>query len=355
MTLISQRLSQQWLSSSLLTWAVDVVQHFGCMQAQDYHWATRAIGIRSGQSYQTITETIAQWKIIRTRPMRGTIHFLLPQNVHWMMDLCASKMLGSFAWRREYLWISDKQATTALDLLDEMLRGGKQMTRKQIAHYWEDKWIALKKQRIYHLLNYAATKKLICFGPRKGNEDTFVLLNEWVNKPLQPTREEALIKLATMFFRAHGPATVDDMARWTKLGKTDCRQWIAWAWKMLIQQEYEGKTYIATPPTWGEKTWHQSWEIFFLWAYDEFFLGYKDKLWNSLAIHQTQYAKNGTFWPLVVVDGNIAGTRKRTLLKDKIRIQINHLDQNIALSSSHMEKAAHSYAQFLWINTIEII
>ena len=92
----------------------------------------------------------------------------------------------------------------------------------------------MQTQRVYHLACYAATRKLICFGPPTEKEETFVLLDEWVKKPKNLTRDEQLAELARTYIRGHGPATVDDLARWCGLGKTDCKNAIA-----SVAQEFE--------------------------------------------------------------------------------------------------------------------
>lgn len=65
----------------------------------------------------------AKGEIVRTWPMRGTLHYMAPEHVHWMLDLCASKTLSSFTKRREFLGISDKHAEKALEIIEKSLRG----------------------------------------------------------------------------------------------------------------------------------------------------------------------------------------------------------------------------------------
>ena len=77
----------------------------------------------------------------------------------------------------------------------------------------------MQTQRVYHLTCYAATRKLICFGPPTEKEDTFVLLDEWVPQRNIPTLDNCYAELARMYIRSHGPCTIDDLARWCGLGK----------------------------------------------------------------------------------------------------------------------------------------
>ncbi len=70
--------------------------------------------------------------IVRTWPMRGTLHYMAPEYVHMILDLCASKTLPGFIKRREFLGITDKDADLALELMERNLKGGKQLTRSQM-------------------------------------------------------------------------------------------------------------------------------------------------------------------------------------------------------------------------------
>lgn len=57
----------------------------------------------------------------------------------------------------------------------------------------------MQTQRVYHLACYAATRKLICFGPPTEKEETFVLLDEWIPKHSTLSNDEQLAQLARMY------------------------------------------------------------------------------------------------------------------------------------------------------------
>ena len=105
----------------------------------------------------------------------------------------------------------------------------------------------MQTQRVYHLTCYAATRKLICFGPPTEKEETFVLLDEWIKSPLKLSHDEQLAELARMYVRGHGPCTVDDLARWCGLGKTECKKAISLVEKEFETIIYERKTYYFVP------------------------------------------------------------------------------------------------------------
>ncbi len=83
--------------------------------------------------------------------------------------------------------------------MHKVLRGGKALTRTELGLALAAGGIPMQTQWVYHLACYAATKKLICFGPPTDKEETFVLLDEWIPNPPTYTHEEQLAKLARMY------------------------------------------------------------------------------------------------------------------------------------------------------------
>lgn len=337
----------------------------GCMQAQDIHQATQAVGSRvPGSTKQDVKQALRDGKIVRTRPMRGTLHYMAPENVHRMLDLCASKTLTGFAKRREFLGITDRYAEQALEIIDSALRGGKALTRSQLGETLKDKGIPMQTQRVYHLACYAATRKLICFGPPDDKEETFVLLDERVQKPLKLNYDEQLAALATMYIRGHGPVTVDDLARWTGLGKTVCKQAIASIADSCETIEYNDKTYYYIPsqhshsgldPESSTSTLDAgsspAWLKLLAW-FDEYFLGYKDRsIVADTAHYEKMFTSNGIFFPLIIVDGQVAWVWKRSWKKDSCIFDIQTLPGQ-KIDTKQLQKAAYEYAAFWGVEKI---
>jgi hypothetical protein len=131
--IISLRLRAHGLDRHRFNSPAEVVRHMGAMQAQDIPQALRCVGSRIAQSnVADVKNALTKGEIVRTRPMRGTLHYLTPENVHRMLDLCASKTLNGFAKRREFLGISDQHAENSLKLMQIALQGNKNLTRKQL-------------------------------------------------------------------------------------------------------------------------------------------------------------------------------------------------------------------------------
>ncbi len=353
--IISLRLQSHWLISPRHTSVYEVVSQMGAMQAQDIGQAIWCVGSRmKSATKETIVNALRSWEIVRTRPMRGTLHYLAPENVRWMLDLCASKTLGWFEKRRDYLWMDSKHAEKALDIMSKALKWWKNLTRTQLGETLKEWWIPMQSQRVYHLACYAATLGLICFWAPTEKEETFVLLDEWVPADIKSlNRDEQLAKLATLYLTGHWPATADDLARRSGLSKTDCKKAISLVEDQFEFLEYNGKKYYFSGDlvSWQKKA---EWKIFLLWGFDEYFLWYKDR---SIVADTEHYGKlftsNGIFFPLIVVDGKVAGVWKRAWKKDTVVFTITALPW-VKLDKDAIHAEAEKYAGFWGVEKIQI-
>ena len=50
-----------------------------------------------------------------------------------------------------------------------------------------------------------------------NDEQEYILLDDWVKNPRDLSGDEALAELTLRYFVSHGPATIQDFARWSGL------------------------------------------------------------------------------------------------------------------------------------------
>jgi hypothetical protein len=98
-------------------------------------------------------------------------------------------------------------------------------------------------------------------------------------------------------------------------------------------------------------------KAYFLAAFDEYFIGYKDR---DSVIDPTHKAKvvpggNGVFKPTLIVDGQIAGIWQKTIKKSHVDIRVTPF-WPLDISQKELEKAAQPYATFIGKSvTIEVL
>ena len=72
-SLTARRLHAQGISAPVAASPADAVRHLGAMQAQDYHAALWAVGLRTqGATLAQVEGAIERGEIVRTWPMRGS-------------------------------------------------------------------------------------------------------------------------------------------------------------------------------------------------------------------------------------------------------------------------------------------
>ena len=323
MNVLSLRLLNQYISHPALNSVKDLVKWMGAVQAQDYAGALWGLGLRLKNNRELDIESAIQNKqIVRSWPMRGTLHFVAADDLRWMLQLLAPRVIKRAASIYRQVELDDKVFIRAKKIITAALSDGNNLTRRELYAILERSKISCEGQRGLHILGYLAQKGLICFGPRNGKQQTFVLLEEWLPPVKTPTQDEALKKLAITYFRSHGPATINDFAWWSGLSLTEVKTAIQYASADVIEEKINGQAYWMTPPS---KIPTASPGVFLLPPFDEYMVAYKNR---SLAIDpkfadKVKASGNGIFTAPIVTHGVMSGVWKRSFVKDGILIQLN--------------------------------
>ncbi|MBO0790720.1 MAG: AlkZ family DNA glycosylase [Ktedonobacteraceae bacterium] len=348
MDIAYQRLVNQRIDGEKFGKPEEVVRWMGAMQAQDYQQSLWAIGLRmQSATVVDIERAIADRKILRTWPMRGTIHFVPSEDAKWMLKLSAARVLAGDRRRQEQLELDHTIIERSEKLFHDALRGGKRLSRPDMMKLLEDAGISTKGQRGYHLLWHAAQTGLICLGPMENKQQTFVLLDEWVSDPRELVREEALATLARRYIASHGPATMQDFARWVGLTLTDSKVGFEAVKSEFISEKMNGREYWMARDASAHRASDTS-SVYLLPGFDEYLLGYKDRSAVLAAEHASKIVpgNNGVFLPMVVVAGLVVGTWKRTLGKKSLDILLKPFAQLDDAKEVAIE-AARCYSEFM--------
>jgi hypothetical protein len=130
MSLVARRLRALRVSPQASTGPEGVVARLGAVQAQDYLGALWAVGLRvAGAREEDVERALAQRKIVRTWPMRGTLHFVAAADVRWMTALLSSRPAAAAASRLRRLGIDEALLSRARRALMKALEGGRSLTR----------------------------------------------------------------------------------------------------------------------------------------------------------------------------------------------------------------------------------
>lgn len=238
------RLFNQKITSSASLKPEEIVRSMGAVQAQDYGQAVWAIGLRTPSSaLADVEKAFARRRMVLTWTLRGTIHYVPPEDVKWMLQLCAPRLLRQAVTRLTRLELDEKTLERCRKIIYNTLKGGGRITRPELLQRLEDGGIRTGDQRGYHILWHSAYNGLISFGPLEGKQQTFVLLDDWVEHSRELSFEESLAELALRYFKGHGPATVQDLAWWAGMTLTDARAGLEAVKGQLSSEHIEGVEY----------------------------------------------------------------------------------------------------------------
>jgi len=324
-TLARLRLAAQWILPTPArpsTGPAGVVRWLTALQGQDFPGALWSIGLRSGTGRAAVEDAFDRGDIVRSCPLRGTLHVTAAEDVGWILSLTAERMRQGQATRHRQLGITtpdvDRVRGLALALLEQL---GGRATRDELFAAFERAGQGTKAQRGYHLLFLLCLEGTLVQGPvsrgtGNGNGQFYVSSEAWIANPRVLDRTEALAELALRYFRSHGPATVKDFQWWSKLTLADIKAGLDQTKDRLDTVECRGESYWLAPETAGLLGGNKpiappgARSVLLLPGFDEYLLGYTDRS-AALAPHHaplTVPGGNGMFKATVVVGGQVAGT-----------------------------------------------
>jgi len=345
------RLVSQQIRASRCATAAEVVATLGAVQAQEYASALWAIGLRlPGSTAVDIERAVQTRSIVRTWPMRGTLHFVPALDVRWMLSLLTPRVVAGTATRVRQLELTDATFAKAGRILERALQGNRQLTREAVFQKFEQAGIHTAGGRGYHIVFRLSMQGLICHGPRAGKQQTFVLLDEWLPTRRSLDRDAALAELARRFFCGHGPATVQDFVWWSGLRVTEATSALH-----AVSSELECRMVTATE-YWqapGQSIPDRR-EVQLLPSFDEYLLGYRDRIAVLDVAHAGKVVPggNGMFMPVMVKDGRVIGVWNRVALKGRVRVTLTPFVALSKKASSLFTDAGKRFGAFHGLATL---
>jgi len=358
------RLRNQWLAPRPDVSALSVVEHMGALQAQELWSGEWSIATRStAVDLDAVRAATARAEILRTWPMRGTIHFVPARDAAWMVNLGATTAFTGVERRRDFLGLSEADALGAIDVLSDALAPGVPVTRSDCIDILTDAGVMRDRAHAYHLLWFVAQHGVTAMGPQDGKEQTFVRLDRWVGDPRELSRDDALAELAVRYFDSHGPADRKELARWTALGAPDVRRAIEVAGERLrpVATEFgEMLVSAAVAETLGGAAVdppERTRAVLLLGGFDEYVLGYGDRstMMTKEQMKLVIPGGNGIFRPTVVDDGVVIGTWKRAVKKARVEVTVSPFGDLNARQRKGVERAAAEHGAFLGLDAQVVV
>jgi hypothetical protein len=330
---------------AIFTDPAEVVGWNGAVQAQDYPGAIWSLAQRLKRpSLAGIERAFDDGRILRTHIMRPTWHFVLPEDIRWMLALTAPRVnaLSNLYYRKSGL--DAPTVARSQKALATAMRGGRALTRAEMAAALKGAGVEAGGLRFTYLLMRAELDQVICSGPKRGKQFTYMLLDERAPAGKTLSRAEAVAELARRYFQSHGPATPHDFAWWSGLTLADARAGLERLGGALVKEEIAGRALWRGPVRRGVK--HAPGSALLLSTYDEYTLSYADR-GDMAAPGIAAQAKESLYWNMIVMDGLVVGSWRRTFSKGAVVIQTKHFTRLTAAHTRAIAESAQGFGEFL--------
>jgi hypothetical protein len=314
----------------------DVVGEVCGVHAQLMTAAELSIGVRVDVTRQQVRAALWQERsLAKTYGIRGTIHvFPAAELPLWTAarraraELQASeeaRRLSSIGLRPEQVSRLVEASKEALDGRNLTLRElGEELVKRTGAWAAEnsnDAWIS-GWPNWRRALGSAATAGVLCFGPNRGAQVTFVRPDQWFPSWHRVDPGEALREVLRRYLRAYGPATPAQFAQWFDIPVPAARQLASSMADQLEEVEVEGGRLLAV----GGDAWPEvlpgGSSVRLLPHFDCYLRGFHPRA--QLVGGHAERAAGGTgSFPVLLIDGQVAGVWERRARGRRLQIRVD--------------------------------
>lgn len=304
----------------------------------------------------------ALWKdrsIVRTWAMRGTVHLLPADDLSvYVAALRETTGRDTEAWLlRSGLSLRDIEATTKA-IVKALSEGP--LTRDELAGRAGAGFPAKVRSWLAHgwggLLKPASFAGLVCFGPDRGSEVTFVRRDRWMTRWREVPPAEAVAELLRRYLRAYGPATPVDFAGWSGMSVKAANECAEAIRTDLVEISDGGGALLLRKDLRVLESLSPHRRIVRLLPnFDVFLLGHRDKGHLVNAAHYKRvYRKAGWLSPVVLVDGRVAGVWSRARRARRLDVRVEPFLKLPRDVHDAVESEASDLARFLEADDVRV-
>ncbi|WP_328466677.1 winged helix DNA-binding domain-containing protein [Actinoplanes sp. NBC_00393] len=292
--ILRRRVHRHFLGGEKAPDVVTLARRLGGIHAQVASSAQAAADLRMAQPPDLEKALWTDRTLVRTWAARGTLHLLPAEDLPvWVAAMSTRDRETKGSWLK-YHGVTAEQMADIFRALPDVL-GGEPMTREELAGAiikatgHEDLRGPLT-QGFGAILKPLAFRGLLCSGPPRGRNVTFVAPRAWLGDWEPVETEAAIDRLVTDYLATYGPAEPEEFARWFDLRPP------------LAKKAFQRVT-SELPEAPDEDTVH------LLPAFDPYTIGVLRQLESVSSGPKAAVSRpQGWISPVVLVNGRIEGT-----------------------------------------------
>jgi hypothetical protein len=203
---------------------------------------------------------------------------------------------------------------------------------------------------VVELLHLAAARGVVCYGPNRGSEPTFVRADAWIPGWQDVTREQAEGLLLHTYLRSFGPATATDFSVWSGINLTEARAIWARQQEGLAGVDVKGWEAAVLREDLDQlaQAEFERPHVRLLPYFDSYLLGHKDREHLAGIEHRPRvYRSQGWIAPVVLVDGRVAAVWEYARKGDRLTVQVRGFGPISRQISACIREEAQDLGRFL--------
>ncbi|SRR5579884_320222 len=342
--LVLRRLASMRLVGAVPSSPGEIVKTLGAIQCQDYHFGAWSVGQRCGATLQAIDRAFAEGHMLRTHILRPTWHFVHPDDIRWLLDVTAPRVLQVSTKYCRRQGLDEDIVTTCLKLMTEALEADEELTRPELSSVLSQAGFDLPAGHLSLLLLHTELLGLVCSGPPNGSRQTYALLERRAPNARRLSPEEGLRELTFRYFASHGPATPQDLSWWSSLPIRDVKRGIELSEDDLDSITTAGVTYWVAPSE-GPAVLEPRAQLLQTW--DELFVGYSSSKYLADLEGLTATKGAGIYNPSILLDGQIVGRWRTRRTAGALRVEVTLYRRLPRPELDPVEDAIGRYGSFL--------
>ena len=210
---------------------------------------------------------------------------------------------------------------------------------------------------VVDLLHLAAARGVVCYGPRRGNEPTFVRADAWIPQWQDVPGEQAEGMLLRMYLRAFGPATATDFSLWTGISLTGARE--IWAreeagFATVNVQGWEAAVLREDLDELAQARFERP-LVRLLPYFDVYLLGHKEREYLAAMEHRPKiYRPQGWITPVVLVDGRAVAVWEHARAGNHLQVKVAKFGSLSRRITASLRAEARDLGRFLGISDVDV-
>ena len=317
----------------------------GAVQAQDHKGMRWAVAMRTRKpSLKAFQKAFDAGEIVRFHLMRGTWQLVAAEDYWPFIQLCSPKAIavtkGWMASNR--ISIPDDELHRIRELICRIVADCRSATKEDIVQGLAERDIRMDDHRLSYHVRMAELDGVLCSGDLLPLKATYALSASKLPAQTPMDRDEALMLFTLKYFRHSAPATLQDFSWWRGLNISDCKRGIALLGDWLHTEKWQGREFYLTDD--ARTRGFQKGRCILLPPFDEYLISYKSRdVVLPLEHRHHAHDQSGTFWPIVLLDGHVAGNW--TAAKDKVTVDL--FREDFGLDQASLEKEIGRYLSYL--------